>query len=71
MKITGLLKYLVEGDTEDINEMERNQNVNIGCVQINRLWVQCENCESLLYIRYLRENKHPIGILESIAIIPI
>nr|BBG56548.1 acetyl co-enzyme A carboxylase beta subunit 1 [Gnetum ula] len=23
----------------------------------NRLWAQCDNCESLLYLKYLRENK--------------
>jgi acetyl-CoA carboxylase beta subunit len=37
--------------------MERNKNLSIDYVKINRFWVQCDNCESLLYIRFLRENK--------------
>jgi acetyl-CoA carboxylase carboxyl transferase subunit beta len=56
-KITGLLKNSVERDSKDVNEMERNKNLSIDYVKINRLWVQCDNCESLLYIRFLRENK--------------
>jgi hypothetical protein len=49
-KITGLLKNSVKKDSKDINEMERNKNLSIDYVKINRLWVQCDNCESLLYM---------------------
>ena len=56
-KITGLLKDSVEGDSKDVNETDNQNKKNIDYVKINRLWVQCDNCESLLYIRFLRENK--------------
>jgi acetyl-CoA carboxylase carboxyl transferase subunit beta len=56
-KITGLLKNLVERDSKDVNEIERNKNLSIDYIKINRLWVQCDNCESFLYIRFLREDK--------------
>nr|AET45962.1 acetyl-CoA carboxylase beta subunit [Pinus remota]AET47971.1 acetyl-CoA carboxylase beta subunit [Pinus johannis]AET49052.1 acetyl-CoA carboxylase beta subunit [Pinus discolor]AET49479.1 acetyl-CoA carboxylase beta subunit [Pinus culminicola] len=56
-KITGLLKNSVERDSKDANETEKNKNLSIDYAKINRLWAQCENCESLLYIRFLRENQ--------------
>nr|YP_009535601.1 acetyl-CoA carboxylase beta subunit [Pinus aristata]ACP51534.1 acetyl-CoA carboxylase beta subunit [Pinus aristata]AYI69461.1 acetyl-CoA carboxylase beta subunit [Pinus aristata] len=56
-KITGLIKNSVESDSKDANETEKNKNLSIDYAKINRLWAQCDNCESLLYIRFLRENQ--------------
>ena len=56
-KITALLKNSVERDSKDANETEKNKNKSIDYAKIKKLWAQCDNCENLLYLRFLRENQ--------------
>nr|YP_009113843.1 acetyl-CoA carboxylase beta subunit [Stangeria eriopus]AFR45491.1 acetyl-CoA carboxylase beta subunit [Stangeria eriopus]BAR93387.1 acetyl-CoA carboxylase beta subunit [Stangeria eriopus] len=56
-KISGSIEDLIEKTSKDyvVNEMDNNKNMKIDLN--NRLWVQCDNRESLLYIKYLKQNK--------------
>nr|YP_009158612.1 acetyl-CoA carboxylase beta subunit [Encephalartos lehmannii]AFR53216.1 acetyl-CoA carboxylase beta subunit [Encephalartos lehmannii]BAR93818.1 acetyl-CoA carboxylase beta subunit [Encephalartos lehmannii] len=56
-KISGSIEDLIERTSKDyiVNEMDKNKNIKIDFN--NRLWVQCDNRENLLYIKYLRQNK--------------
>nr|YP_009158438.1 acetyl-CoA carboxylase beta subunit [Dioon spinulosum]AFS64450.1 acetyl-CoA carboxylase beta subunit [Dioon spinulosum]BAR93644.1 acetyl-CoA carboxylase beta subunit [Dioon spinulosum] len=56
-KISGSIEDLIERTSKDyiVNEMDKNKNIKIDFN--NRLWVQCDNCENLLYMKYLRQNK--------------
>eukprot|EP01018_Ginkgo_biloba_P040704 Gb_15504 [translate_table: standard] len=56
-KISGLIKDLIEKASKDyiVNEMDKKKNLKVDSNK--RLWVQCDNRENLLYIKYLRQNK--------------
>eukprot|EP01018_Ginkgo_biloba_P040939 Gb_11364 [translate_table: standard] len=56
-KISGLIKDLIGKASKDyiVNEMDKKKNLKVD--SNNRLWVQCDNRENLLYIKYLRQNK--------------
>eukprot|EP01018_Ginkgo_biloba_P036475 Gb_09759 [translate_table: standard] len=56
-KINGLIEDAIEKASKDyvVNEMEKKKNLKVN--SNNRLWVQCNNREDLLYIKYWRQNK--------------
>nr|YP_005352716.1 acetyl-CoA carboxylase beta subunit [Ginkgo biloba]AEQ37122.1 acetyl-CoA carboxylase beta subunit [Ginkgo biloba]AEX98429.1 acetyl-CoA carboxylase beta subunit [Ginkgo biloba]AEX98847.1 acetyl-CoA carboxylase beta subunit [Ginkgo biloba]AEX99014.1 acetyl-CoA carboxylase beta subunit [Ginkgo biloba]AJE71400.1 acetyl-CoA carboxylase carboxyltransferase beta subunit [Ginkgo biloba] len=56
-KISGLIEDLIGKASKDyiVNEMDKKKNLKVD--SNNRLWVQCDNRENLLYIKYLRQNK--------------
>eukprot|EP00252_Welwitschia_mirabilis_P022567 TRINITY_DN6139_c0_g1_i2.p1 TRINITY_DN6139_c0_g1~~TRINITY_DN6139_c0_g1_i2.p1 ORF type:complete len:367 (-),score=44.41 TRINITY_DN6139_c0_g1_i2:221-1321(-) len=55
-KISGLVD-LIQRAGKDYKSPEIEPKKSSRSDASNRLWVQCENCESLLYVKYLRENK--------------
>nr|ART87453.1 AccD [Tsuga diversifolia] len=55
-RINSLLKDSVKEDSKDVNETDNKKNSSINYEKIKNLWVQCDNCETLLYLSFLREK---------------